>query len=480
MDGYQGILFPSRAEDLRQQLFKSYRVFLDYWDSLSEKLRFRYEELAVSRRTTAVVVYGAQGTGKTLLADKLKQGLDRATTDQDSVGDRTNLWHRLTGGSKLDPVLIRDATRNTRLLHIEDDPKWIETCLKWFEQRSSHEHCIIVADNAERAYFLQGLLGLDDASFLQLGRTDEAYRMAAERFVGLTRTKLRPAFFLFLTNNEDFALNFSSRVNGQHADLIALEALPLPSDRDKETVVRVNTNLLNRVTYWYCLDRAGPDGKQAVHHAIRGNETFPGSFAAVNNALAQADRSGRPANKCVMSLAVFTDADVLTSIVRPNLGHTWDKLSWISDHLRVELFDSGWASTVLPGDERRAKLLESEWNLRVVTFSNRLLAALLTPASRAAFSTVLDRLSVIHGVGTYTTTMTEHWRLLDAEVQAIPGVWDPAALQLFWSKGQVRSVDYEAALRDIRPTYNRRDTGFLTYRPDLVLEPYRDAQCWTP
>ena len=472
MEGYQGLLFPARAEDLRQQLFKSYRVFLEYWDSLSEKLRFRYEELAVSRRTTAVVIYGAQGTGKTLLADKLKQGLERARSDESSPGDATNLWHRLTGGSRLDPALIREATKLTHLIHIEDDPKWVETCEKWFEGRTSNEHCIIVADNAERGYFLQGLLNLDDAAFLQLGRTDEAYRVAAERFVALARTKIRPAMFLFLTNSEEFALNFSARVNAQHVDLVHLEALPLPSDRDKETAVRVNTNLLNRVTYWFCLDRAGPDGKQNVLRAIRGNETFPGSFSAVNSALANADRVGRPANKCVLTLALFTDADALPPTAFGTLGGTSDKHSWSSTHLRVEFFHERWATQLISQD-RQARLLESEWSLRVVTISNRLLASLLDASARPLFSTILQNLATIHGVGTHAQTMADHWRSLGASVDATPSTWDAAAVAQFWAKGQVRSADYEGALRTIRPSYNRTDVGFLSYRPDLVVEPYR-------
>ena len=164
-------------------------------------------------------------------------------------------------------------------------PKQPKTGIK---NRTSQEHCIVIADNAERSYFLQGLLELDASSFLALGRTEEAYRMAAERFVGLARTKIRPAFFIFLTNDENFALSFASFVNAQHNDLLSLEVLPFPSNRDKETAVRVNTNLLNPVTYWFCLDRAGPEGKQKVRDAICGNDTFPASFAAVSEALAKA------------------------------------------------------------------------------------------------------------------------------------------------------------------------------------------------
>lgn len=359
------------------------------------------------------------------------------------------------------------------MLHIESDKSWTKSATEWFAHRdSNNEHCIIVADNAEGSYFLQGLLELDDAAFLQLGRTEEAYRMAAERFVSLARTRIRPAFFIFLTNNEDFALNFVSKANELHRDLISLEVLPFPSDRDKETAVRVNTNLLNSVTYWYCLDRAGPDGKKKVRDAILGNETFPGSFAAVNEALAQSDRTGRPANKCVLSLAVFTDSDNVPSGIGAQMGTLWEKLTWACDHLCVEFLDADWAKELFPDDPRRAKMLESEWSLRVVTFSNRLVAALLDSQSRECFSALLDKLSLIHGYGTQNVTMETYWGELGLLVNATPATWDKAAIESFWSKGQIRSHDYEAALKSIYPTYNSTDTGFLSYRPDLVIEPY--------
>jgi hypothetical protein len=49
---------------------------------------------------------------------------------------------------------------------------------------------------------------------------------------------------------------------------MTLDQLPMPDGAEKETVVRVNTNRLNRVPYWFCLDKAGPEEKLAVKTAL--------------------------------------------------------------------------------------------------------------------------------------------------------------------------------------------------------------------
>jgi hypothetical protein len=472
-DRYQGIIFPSRAGDLRKQLYESYHVFLEYWDSLCEKMRFKYEELTLSKRTTAVMIFAPQGSGKTLFADKLKQGLERAKQQKGEERDKANLWHRITGGSNLSRELIRQATQVTQIFHIEDNPNWVKELSVWFQHRSENEHCIVVADNAERAYFMQGLLELRDFEFMTLGRTPEAYRLATERFVSLARTTAHAAFFVFLTNNEEFALNFVVDSNSQHNNLISLEVLPEPSERDKETAIRVNINLLNEVTYWYCLDRAGPDGKRSVRDAIIGNKSFPDSFSAVNQALQQADRMGRPANKCTLSLAIFTDVDSSLPLSLSSFGDAIPARVFISHHLNVFSYESLWASRLDSLTARQQRMLESEWNLRIILLDNRCLSALLAESSRGRFSDVLEKLAILHGVGTQRATLEGYAMELAALAGSLPEYWDSAAIDAFWRKGQVRSHEYEAALKSIRPTYNTSDVGFLGYRPDLIINPYK-------
>lgn len=472
MYSYQGLTFPARAEDLRQELYNTYRVFLEYWDPLAAKLRLQYEALALQQSSNAIVIYGGQGTGKTLLADKLAQGLTRARQQALQPYDSANMWHRLTAGTALSPELIRDATARTDILHIEDDSDWVKRATTWHDANRGR-HCIILADNAERGYFLQGLLNLSDADFIRYGRTPEALSLAAEKFVSLARGKLRPSLFLFLTNNEPFASDFCARVSDTHRGLARFEALPMPSNRDKETVVRVNINRLNPVSYWYCLDRAGPSQKGTIRSAIEGNETFPGCFRAVHEAFACADRAGRAANKCTLTLVVFADCNSAPPSVAATIGPTVEKRSFAIPGLRIDVFDEGWAAAIIP-DPRRASLLESEWGLRVVYLGNQFLSALLKPIFfQQRAKTALDLIQEVHGTGTHDPTLAAYKKALGEAMWQLPPAVDDDEMASFWSKGQIRSHEYEKALRSLYPRYNRGGPGFLTYRPDLIVTPYK-------
>jgi hypothetical protein len=46
----------------------------------------------------------------------------------------------------------------------------------------------------------------------------------------------------------------------------------------------------------------------------------------------------------------------------------------------------------------------------------------------------------------------------------------------FWNKNQGRSTEYEAVLARAFPNYNSSSDGFLTYRPDVVINSYRPCR----
>ena len=56
------------------------------------------------------------------------------------------------------------------------------------------------------------------------------------------------------------------------------------------------------------------------------------------------------------------------------------------------------------------------------------------------------------------------------------GAWPDVTdidLSSFWAKGQTRSAEYEDALRGLLPRYNAGADGFLDYRPDYVVTPFK-------
>lgn len=371
--------------------------------------------------------------------------------------------------------MITYSASNAELLHIEDDKDWVNKA-RDFAKHHPDRHRIIVADNAERGYFRQGLFEMGDAEYIQLQDSIELTTQAAQRLVGLCRGELRGTLFVVLSNNDLFLLALDDAIEAQHSGLMTVTELPLPGGHEKETIVRVNTNRLNRVSYWYCLDKAGPQEKIAVKRALEGASTFPESFAAVNNALATASlaRVGRPARQNYITLICLVPDDEVSSfdatpigpIERTELEHKW---------AAIHLFNNNWCPAPIP--ERERKLLESEWKLRLVLVGKAFVAALsAVKESGDSYATACaDFLEVakrVHGPGTQEST---HAKTREDFIAAIDSWPDTAQIDLddFWGKGQTRSGDYEDSLRKVLPGYDTGSAGFLGHRPDYVVTPFQ-------
>ncbi|PKN22183.1 MAG: hypothetical protein CVU68_04935 [Deltaproteobacteria bacterium HGW-Deltaproteobacteria-3] len=70
---YNRIIYPERAEYLNEEMFQSYKVFLDHWNDLATKLKSNFEETVLRRVSKSLIIFGEQSCGKTLLANKLTQ-----------------------------------------------------------------------------------------------------------------------------------------------------------------------------------------------------------------------------------------------------------------------------------------------------------------------------------------------------------------------------------------------------------------------
>jgi hypothetical protein len=482
---YQGIIFPDRAESLREATYASYRVFLDFWQPLADQLRAFYEPVKDRGVTRVLLVYGPQGGGKTMFARKLASDFENTPPTGSVEPTRENLWHRISGGTygsgaRLDGGLIISARAATSLISVTDDQTLggvvIQDNKDWLANLVSRvegdpiRRWIILLDNAERGHFIQALVDLPDVEFIRTRDQPETAFLAAQRFVGYARTKLRGCMFVVLTNSLPFAQTVDNAINSQHSGMLVQTDLPLPGATEKEIVVRVNTNRLNKISYWYCLDRAGPTEKSAVYTALSGAETFPGSFAAVDTAIRSSTRTGRRAKTCLLTLIVLTKNLDLSQI--PAIGRVWrDEVShqWLS----IVNYDEGWASLILP--TRDAELLESEWMLRVVAvgepFSKSLLSEDLT--HQQSCRGLLESLKRAFGPGTHQSTLDANREELTRVVDNWPDTSQMNIDATFWQLGQRRSVAYEPALTRILPGYNQTRQGFLSYRPDFISSTYK-------
>lgn len=473
---YQRIVYPERAEYLADDsVFSGYRIFLDHWNPITAYLQESYEVLRSRRFSKALMIFGKQGCGKSVLASKITGDFQRTKNSiyQKALSyDPDNIWHRISGGGseRVQMSNITDATAATVVLQVENKKTWIqeaETLVAGNRDRA----CLVIADNCEKDYFLKGLLDVSDDAYLQSGRSTTALRAAAHRFVELCRTSLRGCFFVFFTNDVDFALAFDNHVNDQHKGLVDIRDLNMPSDAQKESIVRINVNRLNAFSYWLCIDRAGPDEKAAVWRTLKSAETFPATFQAVDNAIRSStrNREGRPARKCVLNAFVLLSGT--------NLADAFDSAANVGDHedlyvgkaFRIRIYRNDWDAVFGAGREHR--MLASEWCLKVILANDSVVAALLAGADVA--KRLVEQATTYHGPGTHNTTKlaySEALRALDDEIATGFPIPDNSA---FWAKGSVRNHDYEAKLKQFFPSYNTKSGGFMSARPDLVLSDYK-------
>ncbi len=472
---YQGIVFPDRAESIRD--FPSYRVFLDHWNELSKALGERFEGVALRGESRVLAVHGEQGRGKTLFAQQLAKDFETTRANlQSSTApfrfEESNLWHRMAGGLERQFALVSKATTSADCIHIEDDDNWLKGLLPRLEGNKVRSF-IVIADNAERSYFRRGLVELGLSEYLAVQNQPEFLTMVAQKLVHLCRTKMSRCLFVTLSNDQSFLTGLQNAVEAQHEGLFEVLPLPAPGARDKETIVRINTNRLNRISYWYCLDKAGPDEKKAVFSALSGADSFPASFRAVNNAIRQASpsRTGRPAKKNLISLIALCNTEAI-SWDDSLLGEV-DSVEVDTPWFRAVKYRLNWTNLAIT-EERERGLLESEWHLRTVYLANPFVRSLLSTdvaTHSAQLKRLLDSLKPVYGPGTLTTTRDT----VKAEATSLVAGWldDPSIdVADFWARGQARSILYESRLSALIPEYNRSAPGFLAYRPDAIITPF--------
>ena len=469
---YPGIRFPDRAEALGD--FASYRVFLDPWEPLAEELRTLWEPLADRGESSILAIHGQQGAGKTLLTKKLVQDFEATRVSATVTADENNIWHRVTGRmeKRLDPTLIKEATQKTSLHEIENKTSWVDDATRIMTGQRGRA-CVLLADNAERAYFRQGLVEMTDMEFVSHKDSEGLIRLSAQRLVEHMRGELRGSMLVVLSNDELFLLALEEEVEQQHGGLMRLSQLRLPDARTKETVIRVNTNRLNPVTYWSSIDQGDNEDRVALKRALEGDSSFPDSFRAVDTA--SRNRTGRPAKRNVITLLALANGDDdlavgaqhFADVKRAEIEHNW---------MSLHVFEEGWAPSDM--EAREASLLESEWVLRICTlgtpFVRSLLAAGGDPADPAHFDAVTDFLGVLktfQGPGTIMATRAAYSAALERQIDNWP--LSDLDLSTFWAAGQPRAGQYEGALRKILPGYDSRIEGFLHYRPDFVVSPFR-------
>lgn len=481
---YGRIMFPDRAEAIRvnTKLRTGYRIFLDYWSDFIVFLKSSYEKVAERQASYALIVYGEQGVGKTLLADKLvndynrtKEMIDKSELEYDS----NNIWHIISCGHKKSIEMIKEATQITDLIDLTDKENWVSDLKEWGKKNNNPK--VVILDNAERAYFGASLAGIDEFTFFEKKQSSALGIHVAQQFVKLARSDMKGTLFIILGNDKEYLETFNQTTESQHKDMTLLKTLPLPSQEQKEAIVRINVNRLNSTSYWACIDKCGPDMKTTLYNKLSGTSTFPDSFNAVEEAFNESfQRIGRPANKSLITLVVITkDNSSSNSIARFISNDKKSNYEIVFENTVASLYyiTSDFCKKVVNGSKDESAMLESEFTLRLLILSNHWVSQLLGTLQAQIEAIECLKLLLQHPkIGQKIAArdlLIKQQNDSSEQLKHNTGSASTVELDNFWKLGARRSTVYEPILSKYFAGYNKAFCKSFNKRPDVLLCEYK-------
>lgn len=476
--------FPERAEYLGQRPYRDYRVHLEHWQELSQLFRDTFKKVYTRGSSAVLLIHGTQGTGKTLFSERLLADFER-TRRGDDIGQRaSNLWYTLVTDEPGDRAVLTEATQKTHLVKLEAEPGWLERERQAARRDTTSAVRIFILDDAHKDAFLREWAELGQPEYAALRKLhgeDFALDSIAQRIVSDCRGPFQRSIFLFLSNRAELMNGLRAHMDTSHGGLAMTSELPLPKPELKEAIVRMNTNSLNHVSYWYCLDQAGPQDKQDVYRTLKSDSGFVDSFRALDRAFGS-KRVGRPANKNLLTL-VTLGADPASSQAFKDDKELEADEHYYGLHHAVWSFRGTWASSLLPkhSDEntfRRMRMVESEFNLRWVSLDLRATHALLSedaPGSSLG-QQILDVICFFPSVGASPQAVSQQRLLserIDEQLDPQPAAQDFERFsEEFARGGQSRSQIYEQALTRRLTRYGRGFRDYPQLRPDYIVNEY--------
>lgn len=474
----QVLLFPDRAENLER--FSAYKVRFEHWLPLSEQFKACFREVYERGNSAILLIHGEQGSGKTLFARRIQDDFRRCKAGE--LGSvRDNLWHALVGDSN-SPEVVAAATKEATVRTIETKAGWLEELRSSYMERE-HRVRVFIADDAHKTDFLRSWSRLDQVDFLNVG-AENALPLVAERMVELCRTDFQSGLFVLFSARSELMLRLHAEIEKTHRGLARPIELPLPDAHIKEEIVRQNTNTLNPYSYWYCVDGAGPKGKEGLYEVLHEKRGFTDTFRAVDNALKQTvTRTGRPANQNLLTLCTLASspAEVSAFVASQELPLEVEHCgrhvgAWAGARV-------SWATALAVGQRaelaRKAQLLESEFAFRWVALGPLAARVLLeSDLVEAIHSSLLELVHFAPSVAKPEDSekIIQLAQRLDAELDELDG--EALGVGGFLSEmkalGQRRSAVYEPRLEQLHPA-DRYGVGFDVYptlRPDLILGQY--------
>lgn len=499
-DLYDELEFPPKAEYLDLAEYVNYQVDIAHWKEISAQFQKVFRQVYARRSAAVLLVYGPQGSGKSLFCMRLLKDYKNTSEEKDRGGCipnlKDNLWHVLVATTDPEEDKIREATANTTLEKVDDqNSSWLTELRAAAKKDTKHRVRIYLLDNAARDSMLRPwteLNTIDFAAAKQAG-PDAVLGTVAQRIDAACRSDFQRSILVLLSNDRPWLEAFQRQLDQWYKGLATLIDLPVPPPRALEHIVRINTNRLNRVSYWYCLEAALPDKRREVRNVLMSQQGFTDSFDAVSSSLASSPsrRRGKPSNRNALTLVTLgveqaTVHDFLAARdffikeeVKPRQLH-----GATSRHLGVWEIWGPWASKITskrpPSSDflRRARMLESEFLFQWISLDMVATCALLEPPAEDDLGgRILELIERRPSTGEKEDAR-EAWRNRCAQIEA--DLYQPPfppdrvdnLVQEFARGGQSRSAMYEAALkrRVGARGYGRGVQCYPALRPDLIAD----------
>lgn len=488
-DLYDELEFPRRAEYVDQ--YDNYKVDISHWRALAKQFQRAFRGVFTRKDAAVLLVYGPQGAGKSMFCRRLKADYERTRSGLFEP-DLDNLWHVLVATDSPTAQNVESATTDTALQLVDEygAPDWHGE-LSAFARNDRSRVRVFLFDDAQRMSIMRPWTDLSSREFHELDQLGQILPTVAERINYGCRREFQRSIFVFMSNDRPWIDALRGHLDKWFKELVSVLELPAPEPEVIERIVRINTNRLNRVSYWYCLDNATEDGRKDVRRAFVEKRPFTESFQAVSQSLdGQARRKGRPGNPNVLTLVTLgSEFAVIEAFLKEREIDAEPEHGESPRHIGIWGMRGPWGSKILMrpkhGDKaftRRARMLESEFMLRWVNLDMVATAVLLTDTmnmlDESIASLLMDIVLWRPSIGTPRSTREsrrEDCGSLESQLESLSrDTKHDEFMERFRGAGQQRSVDYEQGLR--RPFgelgFKPFGRGFAVYgslRPDLIV-----------
>lgn len=298
-DSYDKLDFPQRAEYLSG--YKNYQVDITHWRDLSAQFAQTFRRVYTRRSAAVLLVYGPMGSGKSLFCRRLVEDYDRSRGEPSKQDDgdcrpdvQNNLWHSLIAANDPTEEQIREVTKETKVELVGEGDL---TEIRKRGVESNLRARLLLLDDAQKDGMVRPWTELLPGEFYEAKQRgpDALLAHVAERINHACRHELQRSIFVMLSNDKKWLQALKESLDQWFQGLASLIDLPVPQPRMLERIVRINTNRLNRMSYWYRLDAATYEKRRHVRNVLMDrSKGFTESFDAVSESIAgDSRRPGR-------------------------------------------------------------------------------------------------------------------------------------------------------------------------------------------